>query len=491
MLANPFVIPANICDPVPAEWEATALDAIESLGGTDSQMEKRALAAASAARFLPMPDAPVGSAISLRVLEQSDVRDPWCTPKLAHQAHETIVRLGPDIALVEHILKNSVKTQFAQRVAIGRVDTRGRPHIDGGEHPAWNAQYQTLDPGAWNVLAWCIHSLKTMKLPFSTWEHVWPLVVPPVMVLLDDAQLHLKLRGTQAALCLVESAPVALLERTGIAALLDDALARTFLHLAEAPDGPRVLRIAGSALQLLAAHRPETGAFDARCKIYADGVLGALSYCGPAAAAAPALIPQEVRCDGGARMPTITSPRLQQVLAGSAVALALQLRHDLKLGIVRYWNATMEWCISWLDSALSACNPPFPHARTADLGELVDQATGVADAPASDGGWLDAGDVLVESICAAAILSNDLFSTVLCDARPSRFPGLAQGGKLLAALAKLWIRIEGLSLGPRYARMRGPILTLYETLIRDDSLRQVALRLTSMDARLSGLARDK
>ena len=115
----------------------------------------------------------------------------------------------------------------------------------------------------------------------------------------------------------------------------------------------------------------------------------------------------------------------------------------------------------------------------------------MADAPASDGGWPDAGDVLVESICAAAILSNDLFITILDDAPPSRFPGLAQGGKLLAALAKLWIRIEDLSLGSRYARVRGPILTLYKTLIRDDSLRQVASRLTSMDARLSELARDK
>lgn len=466
------------------EWEARAVRALreEHVDGGAS-LDRRAAAAASAARFLP--------------LAGTDA-DPWCTPALVSASQGAVARVAPDKALVECVLAQYVKPQFSQRAARARVDARGRTQPGAaapGEHPAWAADDDddddALERGVWNVLGWCIATLRTANLDAAAWEGIWPLVVPPVMMLLDDAQLLLKVRGVQNALELVEAAPHALLQRTGIAALLDDALAHAFYHMAE-PAGPALLRLGGATRQVLAMQRPPAEAFSALCAIYADGVLGALSYCGPAAAAAPALIPAEVLSDAGARMPTLTSPRLQQVLARSAVALALDVSRALGLGTVRYWNATMEWCTTWIDSAFSACTPAFPRAHAADLTRLVDEATGARAAePAPDDAWADAGDVLAESVCAATRLAHALVAAVLADEPPTRFPGLdGWGPSLLAALCKCWIRLDDTAIGARYARVSTHIAALYALLTRDDRLRRVGDELRRMDRRLGGLARD-
>lgn len=470
-----IVIPS---DAQSADWEAEAVRALGEHIDEGAPFERRASTAASAARFLPLAGADA---------------DPWCTPALVNAAKEAVARLAPDRALVECVLTQYVKPQFGQRSARARVDARGRTQSGAaapGEHPAW-ATEDTLDPGVWNVLGWCIATLHSSNLDAAAWEGIWPLVIPPVMMLLDDAQLHLKVRGVQNALELVEAAPYALLQRTGIAALLDDALAHAFFHMAE-PVGPALLRLGGTTRQVLAMQRPPAEAFGALCAIYADGVLGALSYCGPAAAAAPALIPAEVLSDTGARMPTLTSPRLQQVLASSAVALALDLSRALGLSTVRYWNATMEWCTTWIDSAFSACTQDFPHAHAADLTRLVDEATGAREGErASDDGWTEAGDVLIESVCAATLLAHTLVAFVLEEEPPTRFPGLdGWCPQLLAALCKCWIRLEDTAIGARYTRVTAHIASLYTLLMRDDRLRHVGDELRRMDKRLSGLARD-
>ncbi|WFD33342.1 RING-type E3 ubiquitin transferase [Malassezia cuniculi] len=408
------------------------------------------------------------------------------------KAQAALGRLTADVKLTEDVLSHYIKPQFSARAARSRVSASGRAKAHSEEHPVWDmSEDDSLAPGACNVLGWCIDAMKGCAL--SEWERVWPLLVPPVMVLLDDADLHAKIKGVQAALALVEAAPSALLQRTGIDALLDDALAHAFYHLGEAPYGPPLLRVAGVARIGLASLNDTHKRFDMHSTVYADGVLAALSYCGPAAAAAPALIPDDVRA-GTARMPTITSPRLQQVLAGSAVVLAIQLAQTMELGVLRFWSATMEWCNTWIDNAFSACTDAFPRAQTTSLTALVDQATGdqgCEDAKATcggdDDGWPEAGDVLVESVCAAALLANTLFQLALDDQPPTRFPGLDWGKPLLVAISKCWIRLTDIPLGERYVRVRMSLCTLYSTLIRDDSLREVAAQLQGLDARLSGL----
>ena len=52
------------------------------------------------------------------------------------------------------------------------------------------------------------------------YERLWSLVVPPIMVLLDDYEVKYKIEGIHVVEALLENAPPDLLKRTGISELL-------------------------------------------------------------------------------------------------------------------------------------------------------------------------------------------------------------------------------------------------------------------------------
>jgi hypothetical protein len=52
------------------------------------------------------------------------------------------------------------------------------------------------------------------------YEHIWHLVVPPSMTLLDDYESYHKLNGIKIVTELLDHAPPQLLKRTGVDGLL-------------------------------------------------------------------------------------------------------------------------------------------------------------------------------------------------------------------------------------------------------------------------------
>lgn len=52
------------------------------------------------------------------------------------------------------------------------------------------------------------------------YERLWGLVVPPIMILLDDYEVIYKIEGIHMVEALLENAPPDLLKRTGISDLL-------------------------------------------------------------------------------------------------------------------------------------------------------------------------------------------------------------------------------------------------------------------------------
>ena len=91
-------------------------------------------------------------------------------------------------------------------------------------------------PGVPGLLLWCLQHLEVkekhlfcircctadMRLPMKRgdYDHVWHLVIPPVMTLLDDYESYYKLKGLIMVSELLKHVPPETLKRTGIDGLL-------------------------------------------------------------------------------------------------------------------------------------------------------------------------------------------------------------------------------------------------------------------------------
>lgn len=54
----------------------------------------------------------------------------------------------------------------------------------------------------------------------DAYNTLWPLLIPPVMTLLDDFEAPYKIRGVHVVQKMLERVPVDLLKRTGVDSLL-------------------------------------------------------------------------------------------------------------------------------------------------------------------------------------------------------------------------------------------------------------------------------
>lgn len=60
------------------------------------------------------------------------------------------------------------------------------------------------------------------------WEVLWPLIIPPIMTMLDDHEMKNRLSGVTAAEVLINAAPTTLLRHTGVGELIE-RVSRVFL----------------------------------------------------------------------------------------------------------------------------------------------------------------------------------------------------------------------------------------------------------------------
>ena len=71
-------------------------------------------------------------------------------------------------------------------------------------------------PGITYVLHCCIENIN-----HADYEGVWPLLIPPLMTILDDREPRWRLRALDPIAMFVEKAPTELLRRTGVHNLLE------------------------------------------------------------------------------------------------------------------------------------------------------------------------------------------------------------------------------------------------------------------------------
>ena len=80
-------------------------------------------------------------------------------------------------------------------------------------------------------------------------ENNWPLLIPPLLALLDDASTAYKIRGCSLLTTYITTIPPQLLERTGLGEVFQEALTPCLLYLPE-------LTPEAESLQLLSAVYP-------------------------------------------------------------------------------------------------------------------------------------------------------------------------------------------------------------------------------------------
>jgi hypothetical protein len=359
---------------------------------------------------------------------------------------------------VDRVLNEYIRPIFSQAAHQGRVDTqtgRAAPSLPAAavvDEPAWMSHMPIaghIPLGAPCVLAWCVAQIRCAR-DARAWERFWPQLLPPIMVLLDASGARAKVHGACVALQMLDqgSAELAqLLQRTGMATLLDESLSRMLYFMTDAADGPLVLCAALAARQALSFLTEGKVRFEMQCALLSEGVLAALAYCAPASASMPALEQNSM----------YTSPRLQQALSGTAAAWACVLWLDLGSPSVRFLDAWMDWAAGWLEHALSASGPTFPPcgAPKQDLSaavQAVEQGELVTPPPAASmATWNAAARVQLQSItqCALATqalvhISGETKATV--DGLPPYAPCLHSWSlRLTAAACKALLRLGSMN----------------------------------------------
>lgn len=138
-------------------------------------------------------------------------------------------------ALVRHFLKLTIRTLFAKTRPSNVTDT-GRKvttavlppkttveSMDDTVNKPWKSG---KDAFALDLLEWVVASLDARLL-----EEMWPLVVPPVLTLVDDWETKYKRIGAELLRCVLEATPPLLLERTGLGEVFEEALMPCLTHL--------------------------------------------------------------------------------------------------------------------------------------------------------------------------------------------------------------------------------------------------------------------
>ncbi|KAL9089723.1 MAG: hypothetical protein Q9159_002370 [Coniocarpon cinnabarinum] len=172
--------------------------------------------------------------------------------------------------LVVHFLSLTIRPLFSQttthsqagmtsqsrRSLNSQLGTKSSKKLDTIETPEealhkrpWK---QRKHPEGIQLLDW---SLRAMQVDQKRTDHNWPLVVPPVLALIDDVDIPYKARGCQLLDLLLQATSPELLAKTGLGQVFEDAVTPCLSYLptlTPEEDSVVILDAAYPALMLLA-----------------------------------------------------------------------------------------------------------------------------------------------------------------------------------------------------------------------------------------------
>lgn len=130
-------------------------------------------------------------------------------------------------SLAEYFLKLTIRPLFAKSqhpavTAQGRKATTqplAPRHTTFPSDDAKAKPWKGDDSYALDLLEWVLKGLDAPSV-----EKHWPLLIPPLLAIIDDVSLPVKARGCEFLLILLEAMPTSLLARTGLSEIFEEAL---------------------------------------------------------------------------------------------------------------------------------------------------------------------------------------------------------------------------------------------------------------------------
>lgn len=147
-----------------------------------------------------------------------DSEDAWSSPSIREASRNILIHCSPcpSTLLIRSILTNKVKLIFQNNpnprldVSTGRTLRRPAGGI-AASHDFYDDQIWKSSPGISRLICWCIKHLKREE-----YEDIWPLIIPPVMTLLDDYEARFRMQGASLVSEMLQTAPGYLLKKTGL-----------------------------------------------------------------------------------------------------------------------------------------------------------------------------------------------------------------------------------------------------------------------------------
>ncbi|KAG9103491.1 hypothetical protein FRC06_010473 [Ceratobasidium sp. 370] len=205
-------------------------------------------------------------------------QDDFIDNRCKNMAHDCLDMLGPlDRPTASQVLLEHLKPIFQSSAHPGvRQDTgRVKQNPLDVQNMYDEQPWKTHGVGSWNVLAWVLSNIESDSI-----EYLWPLIIPPLLTLVDDYDPPYKIKGIIATNALLRKAPASLLRRTGIDELLFKALQSALQNLTSdrSPDLLRAAMPCYIALVDLVLPGDTTQRFDKLCELVTDTIVPGWLY---------------------------------------------------------------------------------------------------------------------------------------------------------------------------------------------------------------------
>ncbi|KIY71824.1 hypothetical protein CYLTODRAFT_418536 [Cylindrobasidium torrendii FP15055 ss-10] len=209
-------------------------------------------------------------------------KKPWVTSHAHDIAVAILGRFEPDVQLLRHILLRNVKPVFSHNLHphINPESGRKLSRPAGGQMAT--SDYYEDQTWKQNLAAGYIVEYVVQHLKAEDYETIWPLLIPPLMTILDDYQVPYKLHSVIILRQMLQNLSASLLRRTGLDVLLTQSLT-TCLGQLDSPESPTLVKevvLVWLQLTLMTTDEGSIQRFDSLCALLGDRIIGSVWFYG-------------------------------------------------------------------------------------------------------------------------------------------------------------------------------------------------------------------
>ncbi|KAI9893151.1 MAG: hypothetical protein M1814_000699 [Vezdaea aestivalis] len=167
--------------------------------------------------------------LTILIIALTDARDFWSTKEIAGAANDvlasTVHTNSRSIKNFRHFLVSIVQPLFSRKsdarlTAIGRKSMQPKaPRYSLEDFSASSKPWKYRQYWIVAVFSWVIREIETKEI-----EECWPVIIPPLLTLIDDESIYYKAKGCEILQDLLPKVQPQFIKRTGIGDVFKDAV---------------------------------------------------------------------------------------------------------------------------------------------------------------------------------------------------------------------------------------------------------------------------